>query len=76
LNDILIESGAKLEGAFISANLVDELILYQAPKLIGSDGKSLLNMPTILRLSAAKNLDINDIRMVGKDIRITAKFSR
>jgi len=76
LNDILIESGAKLAGAFISANLVDELILYQAPKLIGSDGKSLLNMPTILRLSAAKNLDINDIRMVGKDIRITAKFSR
>jgi diaminohydroxyphosphoribosylaminopyrimidine deaminase/5-amino-6-(5-phosphoribosylamino)uracil reductase len=76
LNDILIESGAKLAGAFISANLVDELVLYQAPKLIGSDGKSLLNMPAILQLSAAKNLDINDIRMVGKDIRITAKFSR
>jgi diaminohydroxyphosphoribosylaminopyrimidine deaminase/5-amino-6-(5-phosphoribosylamino)uracil reductase len=33
-------------------------------------------MPAILQLSAAKNLDINDIRMVGKDIRITAKFSR
>jgi diaminohydroxyphosphoribosylaminopyrimidine deaminase/5-amino-6-(5-phosphoribosylamino)uracil reductase len=76
LNDILIESGAKLAGAFISANLVDELVLYQAPKLIGSDGKGLLNMPAILQLSAAKNLDINDIRMVGKDIRITAKFSR
>jgi diaminohydroxyphosphoribosylaminopyrimidine deaminase/5-amino-6-(5-phosphoribosylamino)uracil reductase len=76
LNDILIESGAKLAGAFINANLVDELVLYQAPKLIGSDGKSLLNMPAILQLSAAKNLDINDIRMVGKDIRITAKFSR
>ncbi|MBA6289774.1 bifunctional diaminohydroxyphosphoribosylaminopyrimidine deaminase/5-amino-6-(5-phosphoribosylamino)uracil reductase RibD [Colwellia sp. MB3u-4] len=76
LNDILIESGAKLAGAFISANLVDELVLYQAPKLIGSEGKSLLNMPAILQLSAAKNLDINDIRMVGKDIRITAKFSR
>ena len=75
LNDILIESGAKLAGAFISANLVDELILYQAPKLIGSDGKSLVSMPSIIQLSEAKRLDISDIRMVGKDIRITAKFS-
>ena len=76
LNDILIESGAQLAGAFISANLVDELVLYQAPKLIGSDGKGLVNMPTILQLSDAKSVDIDDIRMIGKDIRITAKFSR
>jgi diaminohydroxyphosphoribosylaminopyrimidine deaminase/5-amino-6-(5-phosphoribosylamino)uracil reductase len=76
LNDILIESGAELAGAFISANLVDELVLYQAPKLLGSDGKGLVNMPTILQLSDAKSVDIDDIRMVGKDIRITAKFSR
>lgn len=75
LNDILIESGAQLAGAFISANLVHELVLYQAPKLIGSNGKSLVNMPEILQLSEAKSVDINDIRMVGKDIRITAKFS-
>jgi diaminohydroxyphosphoribosylaminopyrimidine deaminase/5-amino-6-(5-phosphoribosylamino)uracil reductase len=75
LNDVLIESGAQLAGAFISANLVDELVLYQAPKLLGSDGKNLVNMPTILQLADAKNIDISDIRMVGKDIRITAKFS-
>ncbi|WP_220465394.1 bifunctional diaminohydroxyphosphoribosylaminopyrimidine deaminase/5-amino-6-(5-phosphoribosylamino)uracil reductase RibD [Colwellia sp. BRX10-3] len=76
LNDILIESGAQLAGAFISANLVDELVLYQAPKLLGNDGKGLVNMPTILQLSDAKSVDVDDIRMVGKDIRITAKFSR
>lgn len=76
LNDILIESGAKLAGACISAGLVDELILYQAPKLIGSTGKSLVDMPDILHLSEAKNIDIKDITMVGKDIRITALFSR
>lgn len=76
LNDILIESGAQLAGAFISENLVDELVLYQAPKLMGSDGKSLVNMPDVKQLSAAKNLDITDIRMIGKDIRLTAKFSR
>ncbi|MGB2740508.1 MAG: bifunctional diaminohydroxyphosphoribosylaminopyrimidine deaminase/5-amino-6-(5-phosphoribosylamino)uracil reductase RibD [Cognaticolwellia sp.] len=76
LNDILIESGAQLAGAFISENLVDELVLYQAPKLMGSDGKSLVNMPDVKQLSAAKNLDVTDIRMIGKDIRLTAKFSR
>lgn len=76
LNDILIESGARLAGAFISENLVDELVLYQAPKLLGSEGKSLVNLPTILQLAEAKNLDISDMRMVGKDIRISAKFSR
>ncbi len=76
LNDLLIESGAQLAGAFISQDLVDELILYQAPKLIGSEGKSLVNMPEITQLSQAKNLDINDVRMLGKDFRLTAKFSR
>jgi diaminohydroxyphosphoribosylaminopyrimidine deaminase/5-amino-6-(5-phosphoribosylamino)uracil reductase len=76
LNDILIESGAKLAGAFMSESLVDELILYQAPKLIGSEGKSLVDIPAILQLSEAKDLNITDISMVGKDIRITAMFSR
>ena len=76
LNDILIESGAKLAGAFMSENLVDELMLYQAPKLIGSEGKSLVDIPAILQLSEAKDLNITDISMVGKDIRITAMFSR
>lgn len=75
LNDVLIESGAKLAGAFMSKDLVNELILYQAPKLIGSDGKSLVNMPALLQLSDAKNLNINDVSLVGKDIRITAQFT-
>lgn len=60
----------------MSENLVDELILYQAPKLIGSEGKSLVDIPAILQLSEAKDLNITDISMVGKDIRITAMFSR
>ncbi len=74
LNDVLIESGAKLAGAFIEQNLVDELILYQAPKFMGTDGKGLVNMPSITHLKQAKELKINDVRMVGKDIRITAKI--
>jgi diaminohydroxyphosphoribosylaminopyrimidine deaminase/5-amino-6-(5-phosphoribosylamino)uracil reductase len=75
LNDVLIESGAQLAGAFIEQGLVDELVLYQAAKLMGNDGKGLVNMPSIVKLSEAKTLDITDVRLIGKDIRLTAKFS-
>jgi len=74
LNDVLVESGANLAGAFIEQNLADELILYQAPKLMGGDGKSLVEMPHITSLSQAKLLSITDVRMVGCDIRITASL--
>lgn len=75
-NDILIESGARLAGAFIEQNLVDEVILFQAPKLMGSDAKGLVNMPKIESLADAKNLTFTDIRMIGKDIRITATIDK
>lgn len=74
LNDILIESGAYLAGAFIEQGLVNELILYQAPKLMGAEGKSLVAMNSIQALAQAKTLTIKDMRMVGVDIRITAEI--
>lgn len=72
LNEVLVESGARLAGAFIEQNLADELILYQAPKLMGGDGKNLVEMPNIITLSQSKSLSISDVRLVGRDIRITA----
>lgn len=74
-NDVLVESGAQLAGAFIEQSLVNELILYQAPKLMGAEAKSLANMPTITQLSDAKQLDIKDIQRIGVDIKITATFN-
>ena len=75
INEVLVESGAQLAGAFIEKNLVDELVLFQAPTLMGGDGKSLVALPNIEKLSDAKKLTITDVRMVGLDLRITAKFS-
>lgn len=74
LNDVLVESGATLAGAFIEQDLVDELILFQAPKLMGGDGKSVVTMPNITKLSQAKSLAITDVSMVGCDLRITAQL--
>jgi diaminohydroxyphosphoribosylaminopyrimidine deaminase/5-amino-6-(5-phosphoribosylamino)uracil reductase len=73
-NDILIESGMTLTGAFIEQNLVDELVLYQAPKLMGHEGKGLLMMPLVEKLSQAKPLTFSDITLVGGDLKITAKL--
>ncbi|PCI60363.1 MAG: riboflavin biosynthesis protein RibD [Gammaproteobacteria bacterium] len=74
-NDLLVESGANLAGAFIEQNLIDEFILYQAPKLMGADAKSMLTMPSIERLDDAKTLEISETTMVGNDLRIVAKFN-
>ena len=74
LNEVLIESGSQLAGAFIEQELVNELILFQAPKLIGGQGKSLVQLVGVNELSAVKKLTINDVTMVGPDIRIIATF--
>ncbi|PCJ26837.1 MAG: riboflavin biosynthesis protein RibD [SAR86 cluster bacterium] len=71
--DILVEAGATLGGAFIQSGLVDELILYIAPKLLGSDAKALLDISGLQSMSESINFDIVDIRKVGNDIRVTAK---
>jgi diaminohydroxyphosphoribosylaminopyrimidine deaminase/5-amino-6-(5-phosphoribosylamino)uracil reductase len=76
LNDVLIESGLRLAGAFFEQNLVDELILYQAAKLMGASGKSLVAMPSITQLTQAKHFTFEDVTMVGPDIRIVASLNK
>jgi len=70
-HEILVEAGAKLAGALLAAGLVDELVLYVAPKLLGSDGWPLAELP-FTRLAEAIDLRITEVRAVGADWRITA----
>lgn len=72
-SEVLLEAGATLSGAFIQAELVDELIIYIAPMLLGSDARALLNISGLQSLSDSINLDVVDLRKVGKDIRVTAR---
>lgn len=74
INHIWVEAGATLAASLVKAKVVDELILYLAPKLMGTDGRGLLNIMGLEEMSEVLELDISDVRMVGKDIRITAKF--
>ncbi|MNL89644.1 Riboflavin biosynthesis protein RibD [compost metagenome] len=54
---------------------MDELVLYQAPKLLGDEGRGLFHLPGLTRLFQASKLTLKDVRMVGPDIRITAKIA-
>lgn len=70
-NNVLVEAGAKLAGAFFQAGLVDEFMLYMAPKLLGSSARPLLSLP-LNNMDQQIELAITDIRRIGEDIRITA----
>jgi diaminohydroxyphosphoribosylaminopyrimidine deaminase / 5-amino-6-(5-phosphoribosylamino)uracil reductase len=69
-NQVLIEAGATLSGAFLQQDLLDEIILYMAPILMGSDARPLFNLP-LLSMHEARSLVITDQRAVGRDWRIT-----
>jgi len=74
INELLIEAGNRLSGAFIREGLVDELIIYLAPHLIGNRAMGMLQLPELTDLSEKYNLKIKDLRMVGEDIRIMSRF--
>lgn len=71
-NEVLVESGAALAGAFWRAGLVDELIVYMAPRLLGSRARPLLELP-FDTMAEAMDVEITDMRAIGRDWRITAR---
>ena len=71
-NNVLVEAGPELAGAFLQMGLADELVVYMAPKLLGSTAKPLFRLPFI-HMDQQIELDIIDIRQVGEDLRITAR---
>ncbi len=73
-SEVLFECGATLAGALVTQKLVDELVVYVAPKFMGGDARSLLNFPEVDRMCDLAELVISDVRQIGPDIRITASF--
>lgn len=72
-NEVLVEAGAKLAGAFLAARLVDELVVYLAPKLLGSSALPFALLP-LDHLVQALELRVADVRAIGADWRITASL--
>lgn len=71
-NEILVESGPRLAGALLQQGLVDELIVYMAPALLGSRANPLLDLP-LDNMADKVELQIEDLRKVGQDWRFTAR---
>ncbi|CAA0093038.1 Riboflavin biosynthesis protein RibD [Halioglobus japonicus] len=70
-NEILVESGPRLAGALLQAGLLDELIVYMAPALLGDQARPLLELP-LQHMSEKVQLNLKDVRKVGTDWRFTA----
>lgn len=68
INSVWVEAGPTLAGALIQAGLVDELLVYLAPKLLGSDARALCVLPGLEKLADAPHFKFNEIRQVGPDI--------
>ncbi|MES2181803.1 MAG: bifunctional diaminohydroxyphosphoribosylaminopyrimidine deaminase/5-amino-6-(5-phosphoribosylamino)uracil reductase RibD [Pseudomonadota bacterium] len=73
VNEVLLEAGQGLNGAFLHANLIDEFIFYYAPKLMGADAKGMIAIPELTEMRLATDLHILDVRQIGQDIRLRAR---
>lgn len=69
VNELHVEAGATLNGAWLAADLVDELLLYQAPKLLGP-GRDMARLPGLPALDQARAWRFIDTRLVGNDLRL------
>jgi diaminohydroxyphosphoribosylaminopyrimidine deaminase/5-amino-6-(5-phosphoribosylamino)uracil reductase len=76
MNEILVEAGATLCGELLAAGLVDELLVYMAPHLLGSGARGMFNIPGLGSMSERIKLDIMDVRAVGMDWRLTVRVLR
>ncbi len=73
-NEVTVETGAKLSGSLLAAGVVDEIVLYLAPKLFGDNAQGLFALPELTDLGAAIEPRIIDVRSVGADLRITMRL--
>ncbi|MDJ0738081.1 MAG: bifunctional diaminohydroxyphosphoribosylaminopyrimidine deaminase/5-amino-6-(5-phosphoribosylamino)uracil reductase RibD [Gammaproteobacteria bacterium] len=74
--ELLVESGSTLAGAMLQAGLVDELIVYQAPHLMGHAARALVDLPGVDAMEQRLGFGFDDVRRVGDDLRLTLRPRR
>ncbi|GGA71514.1 riboflavin biosynthesis protein RibD [Neiella marina] len=75
-NDVWVETGAALAGAFVSEQLVDRMVVYMAPKLMGHHSRGMLGLPMMTKMDDVLQLEWQSIDTIGPDLRLIAKFSK
>jgi diaminohydroxyphosphoribosylaminopyrimidine deaminase/5-amino-6-(5-phosphoribosylamino)uracil reductase len=71
INELLIEAGPTLAGAALQAGIIDELVIYMAPHLMGNSARGLFNLPGLEQMAQRIPLSIKDVRQIGPDFRLT-----
>ncbi|NNC63888.1 MAG: bifunctional diaminohydroxyphosphoribosylaminopyrimidine deaminase/5-amino-6-(5-phosphoribosylamino)uracil reductase RibD [Gammaproteobacteria bacterium] len=71
-NEVWVEAGPGLNGALLSKGLIDELVLYVAPMLLGSTARGMFDLDEITELTQCPRLDFDEICAIGPDLRIIA----
>ena len=71
VNSLWVEAGASLAGALLQTGVVDELIVYMAPRLLGDAARGLCQLPGLAQLADAPAFSFSDVRQVGPDLRLT-----
>jgi diaminohydroxyphosphoribosylaminopyrimidine deaminase/5-amino-6-(5-phosphoribosylamino)uracil reductase len=74
INEVMAEAGFKLNGSLLRENCVDELLIYQAPILLGGAAQGMFDLPELQQLAGRRELDIRDLRKVGRDLRFLVRF--
>jgi diaminohydroxyphosphoribosylaminopyrimidine deaminase/5-amino-6-(5-phosphoribosylamino)uracil reductase len=73
INEVLLETGATLAGAALALGLIDELVVYLAPHVMGDGARGLFHLPGLERMEDRIELDVVDVQAVGRDWRIIAR---
>jgi diaminohydroxyphosphoribosylaminopyrimidine deaminase/5-amino-6-(5-phosphoribosylamino)uracil reductase len=75
LNEIHVEAGFKLNGSLVAAGVVDELVVYLAPSVIGESGRGMFDLPEIADLAGRRRLALRDVQRIGEDLRLVARLA-
>ena len=73
VNEVLVEAGPRVVGAFIEQRLFDEIVVYMAPKLFGNSATDAFALPELLSIDSAPPLDFVNVRTIGPDLRLTLR---
>jgi diaminohydroxyphosphoribosylaminopyrimidine deaminase/5-amino-6-(5-phosphoribosylamino)uracil reductase len=72
-NEVHVEAGSGLNGALLEAGLVDELLIYLAPLVLGEAARGMFALEALETLQGARRFRMSDVRRVGEDVRLIAR---
>ena len=73
MNEVHVEAGYKLNGSLLGEGLVDELLVYLAPRVLGDGAHGMFHLPPLETIAEGRTLDVRDVTVLSGDIRILAR---